>query len=192
MISFVREIKVSLIATAVFSIICGGIYPVAVWVAGRCMFPARAGGSILQRNGVTVGSLLVGQKFVSPRYFHPRPSAAGEGYDATRSGGSNLGPLSRRLVEEVGRRAAAYRLENALSPEAALPADAVTASGSGLDPHISLANALAQVSRVAKARGWADEAVLDVVRRCREGGRGGIFGELRINVLRVNLLLDAK
>jgi K+-transporting ATPase ATPase C chain len=133
---------------------------------------------------------LIGQGFAGPKYFHPRPSAAGQGYDAVRSGGSNLGPTSKKLVDAVRQRATDYRAENNLSPEILVPADAVTASASGLDPHISLNNALLQTSRVARARGLDKMAVRKLVGAYTEGRDLGIFGEPRVNVLILNLALD--
>ena len=151
---------------------------------------ARANGSAVAREGVIVGSDLIGQMFRSPAYFHPRPSAAGAGYDARRSGGTNLGPLSKELIETVGRRAAAYRLENGLPAGTPVPADAVMASGSGLDPHISPENARRQAGRVARARGIPEASVLRRIEAWTEGRTLGVLGEPRVNVLRLNLALD--
>ena len=137
------------------------------------------------------GSSLVGQGFTAARYFHPRPSAAGNGYDAASSGGSNLGPTSRRLSDAIKERIAAYRAENGLDPGAAVPADAVTASGSGLDPHISGRNAEIQTARVANARGLAGETVRRLVDANTDGAGFGLLGEPGVNVLRLNLALDA-
>jgi len=141
-------------------------------------------------NGKILGSSLISQGFTGPKYFHPRPSAAGQGYDATRSGGSNLGPTSRKLVETVRQRVDAYRSENNLPPDALVPADAVTASASGLDPHISLKNALLQASRVVKARGLSEDIVLKEIKHYTEGRGLGVLGEPRVNVLVLNLTLD--
>ena len=137
-----------------------------------------------------LGSKLLGQEFAGAKYFHGRPSAAGAGYDGTSSGGSNLGPLSRDLIDAVGRRAANYRSENNLAAGAAVPVDAVTASGSGLDPHISVSNALLQMPRVAKARGLGVEEVRRRMLKHTEGRDLRIFGEPRVNVLMLNLDLD--
>jgi K+-transporting ATPase ATPase C chain len=156
---WLAELRSSVLAVAVLAIIAGGIYPLVSWGLAQTLFPGRSNGSLVTRNGRVVGSRLIGQPFRSPAYFHPRPSAAGEGYDAERSGGTNLGPLSKTLVEAVRARAAAYRAENGLAAGAAVPADAVTSSGSGLDPHISLENALIQSRRVARARGLSDADV---------------------------------
>lgn len=143
------------------------------------------------RNGRFVGSRLVGQSFTSAAYFHPRPSAAGEGYDAIRSGGSNLGPISEKLSRSLEERILRYRNENNLPQDRPLPADAVTASGSGLDPHISVENALLQARRVGEARGRSEEAVIRLIRDAAEGPDLGILGESRVNVLLLNLSLDS-
>jgi K+-transporting ATPase ATPase C chain len=139
-----------------------------------------------------VGSSFLSQVFTDPKYFHPRPPAAGQGYDATLSGGSNLGPLSKNLLEAVKQRVQDYRTENNLSPDAPVPSDAVTASGSGLDPHISVANALLQAGRVAKARNLTVELVMEKINTHTEGRTLGILGEPRVNVLMLNLDLDGK
>ena len=188
----VAELRTSLIATAFLAAILCGVYPLTVWCLAHAIFPGRAGGSLIVQNGEVAGSRLIGRQFTSPGYFHPRPSAAGAGYDAGHSGGSNLGPLSRTLVETIERRVAAYRAENDLPPDALVPADAVTASGSGLDPHISVGNALMQAPRVAKARGLTEEAVIEQVRIHTEGRDLMILGEPRVNVLLLNLSLDEK
>jgi K+-transporting ATPase ATPase C chain len=188
----ISELRISLIATAFLAAILCGVYPLTVWCLAHAIFPGRAGGSLIVQNGEIAGSRLIGRQFTAPGYFHPRPSAAGAGYDAERSGGSNLGPLSRTLVETIGRRVAAYRAENNLPPDALVPADAVTASASGLDPHISVGNAVMQAPRVAKARGLSAETVLEQVRIHTEGRDLMILGEPRVNVLLLNRSLDAK
>jgi K+-transporting ATPase ATPase C chain len=142
--------------------------------------------------GQVIGSSLLGQQFAGPGYFHPRPSAAGDGYDAANSGGSNLGPTSQKLIAAVKERAAAYRTENNLAPRVVIPADAVTSSASGLDPHISVPNALMQARRVAEARGLGEEAVRRSIAAHTEGRTLGILGEPRVNVLMLNLDLDGK
>ncbi len=190
--SWIREIRTSLRATAALVVLLCGLYPLAVWGPAQILFPAKANGSLLVRDGKVVGSELIGQGFTGAGYFHPRPSAAGGGYDALASGGSNLGPLSKDLIESVRGRAAAYRAENGLEPGAAVPADAVTASGSGLDPHISLQNAGLQTPRVARARGLTEAAVRELIGSLAEGRDLGIFGEARVNVLKLNLTLDEK
>lgn len=190
--SWMREIRTSLRATAALGLLLCGLYPLVVWVSAQIVFPAKANGSLLYQGGKVIGSELIAQGFTGAKYFHPRPSAAGGGYDALASGSSNLGPLAKDLIENVRGRAAAYRAENSLEPGAAAPADAVTASGSGLDPHISLRNAALQASRVARARGMTEAAVRDVIGALAEGRDAGIFGEPRVNVLKLNLALDGK
>jgi K+-transporting ATPase ATPase C chain len=189
--NLIAEFRTSFLAVLALAVILCGLYPLTAWVLAHGLFPGKAEGSLITREGIVVGSSLIGQGFSSPRYFHPRPSAAGQGYDAAQSGGSNLGPLSKNLVDVVARRVAAYRAENGLPDSTPVPADAVTASGSGLDPHISVTNALLQVPRVAHARGLAGEDVRKKVEACTEGRTLGILGEPRVNVLRLNLALDA-
>jgi K+-transporting ATPase ATPase C chain len=184
------ELRRSFLAVAMLAVILCGLYPFATWLLAQGLFPGRANGSLIVRDGAVVGSMLIGQRFSSPAYFHPRPSAAGEGYDAGRSGGSNLGPLSKSLEETVRRRIDDYRAENALAASVPVPADAVTASGSGLDPHISLENARLQAPRVAKARGLAETAVQELIAGVAERRTLGILGEPRVNVVRLNLALD--
>jgi K+-transporting ATPase ATPase C chain len=186
----IKELRISMIATLSLAVILCGIYPLIVWVLGQGLFPAKANGSPIVRDGRLVGSSLIAQGFTHPKYFHPRPSAAGEGYDAASSGGSNLGPTSKQLIDAVGERVAAYRAENGLSSDALVPVDAVTASASGLDPHISLKNALLQARRVAKARGLKEEEVRHLIKIHTEGRDLLIFGEPRVNVLMLNLTLD--
>jgi K+-transporting ATPase ATPase C chain len=188
--SGLAELRRSFLAVGVLAVILCGIYPLAAWVLGQGLFPGRANGSLIVRDGAIVGSGLIGQRFSSPAYFHPRPSAAGDGYDASASSGSNLGPLSKDLIETVRRRVAAYRDENGLPEGALVPADAVTASASGLDPHISPRNARLQAPRVAKARGLAAADVLRLIESFTEGRTLGFLGEPRVNVVRLNLALD--
>lgn len=188
--NWLKELRISLVAVLSLAVILCGLYPAAVWVLAQGLFPAKANGSLIERSGTTLGSSLIGQSFSGPEYFHPRPSAAGQGYDAARSGGSNLGPTSKKLIDEVRRRASDYRAENSLGPETKVPADAVTASASGLDPHISLKNALLQMPRVARARGLGEMAVRKLVEAYTEGRDLGIFGEPRVNVLMLNLALN--
>jgi K+-transporting ATPase ATPase C chain len=199
--NWLRELRTSFLAVLALAVILCGFYPLTSWVLAHGLFPGRADGSLIphdprsrnvpvMRGGAVLGSSLIGQGFSSPRYFHPRPSAAGRGYDAAQSGGSNLGPLSKNLMGEVERRVAAYRAENGLPAGTAVPADAVTASGSGLDPHISVKNALLQTPRVAHARGLAEEDVRKMVEMYTEGRTLGFLGEPRVNVLRLNLALD--
>jgi K+-transporting ATPase ATPase C chain len=188
--NWLTELRISLLAVLSLAVILCGLYPAGVWVLAQGLFPAKANGSLIVRGGTTLGSSLIGQDFAGPKYFHPRPSAAGQGYDAASSGGSNLGPTSKKLADTVRQRAAAYRSENNLGPEILVPADAVTASASGLDPHISLNNALLQAPRVARARGLGEMAVRKLVEAYTEGRDLGIFGEPRVNVLMLNLALD--
>ena len=186
----IRELRISLIATLSLAIILCAIYPLIIWVFAQGLFPARANGSLLVRDGKVVGSRLIGQGFTDPKYFHPRPSAAGQGYDGAGSGGSNLGPTSKKLVDQVRQRVIEYRTENNLAPDATVSADAVTASASGLDPHISVKNALLQARRVAKARDMSVEVVLRKIEDHTEGRTLGILGEPRVNVLMLTLDLS--
>ena len=186
-----QEIKTAIVALAALLIILCGLYPVVVWGIAQIAFPRQANGSLVVRQGQVVGSALIAQNFTSPGYFHPRPSAAGDtGYDATNSGGSNLGPLSQKLVDQVKDRIAAYRAKNHLAPDVPIPADAVTASGSGLDPHISLKNAALQAPRVAAARRINQDRIKRLIDTCTDSPDLGFLGEPRVNVLRLNLALD--
>ena len=159
-----------------------------------CAPDSQANGSLVRdSSGNVIGSAILAQNFTQPEYFHPRPSAAGsDGYDATASGGSNLGPTNQKLIDNVTDRTAAYREENGLADDALVPVDAVTTSASGLDPDISPANALIQASRVAKARGMSEDQVRGMVNQYTEGRTLGILGEPRVNVLRLNLALDGR
>src|SRR5512136_2174935 len=143
--NLLTELRISLIATLFLVLLLCGLYPALVWVSAQGIFHDEANGSLIVRGGKIVGSSLLAQGFTATKYFHPRPSAAGSGYDAASSGGSNLGPLSRKLMDGIGERVSEYRARNGLSPDTRIPVDAVTASGSGLDPHISVGNALLQV-----------------------------------------------
>jgi potassium-transporting ATPase KdpC subunit len=187
-----REIKTSVIATLALAVLLCAVYPLVVWAIGQMVFPEKANGSLLVEDGTVIGSRILAQGFTGERYFHPRPSAAGIGYDATASGGSNLGPISRKLIDAVRQRAEDYRKENGLSPEAPIPADAVTASASGLDPHISAENALLQAKRVALARGMSDEGIRRRIAEYTEERTLWVFGEPRVNVLVLNLALDGR
>ncbi len=188
-----EETKTSVLTTLVLLVLFCGIYPVLVWGLSQAAFPRQANGSLIVRDGRVVGSRLIGQDFKSDRYFHPRPSAAGQdGYDAANSGGSNLGPLSRKLMDQVKERAEVYRTENGLPPEAMVPADAVTASASGLDPHISVKNAELQAGRVARARAVPEDVVKDMIRKHTEFPQLGFLGDPAVNVLELNLALDSR
>ena len=190
--SILNELRISLIATGCLAIVLCGIYPAAVWLCAQGIFPDQANGSLILVKGQAVGSSLLAQPFTGPGYFHPRPSAAGSGYDAANSGGSNLGPTSRKLIDRVKERAAAYRNENNLTSEIIIPVDAVTASASGLDPHISVKNAFIQASRIAKVRGMGEERSQKMILSRTEGRELGIVGEPRVNVFLLNLDLDGK
>jgi potassium-transporting ATPase KdpC subunit len=175
----------------VMTVLTGVVYPVVVTGLAQVMFPAKAHGSLIVKDGKTVGSALIGQNFAKPEYFHPRPSAAGNGYDAGASSGSNYGPTNQKLIDRVKASVAQYRAEN---PDytGAIPADAVTASASGLDPHISPDNAAIQTARVARARGVSLAAVQGLVDQQTERPWLGFVGEPRVNVLQLNLMLDAQ
>ena len=187
---WLADLRRSFLAVAALAVILCGLYPLISWSLAQGLFPGRANGSLIVRGGAVVGSGLIGQPFASPAYFHPRPSAAGQGYDGGRSGGTNLGPLSKDLVETVHRRIMDYRDENGLAASTPVPADAVTASGSGLDPHISPANARLQAPRVARVRGLTEAAVRAQIEACTDGRTLGILGDPRVNVVRLNLALD--
>jgi potassium-transporting ATPase KdpC subunit len=188
--TFLKELRVSIVATLFLSIIVSGIYPVVIWGLGQGLFPHQANGSLIERNGQIVGCELLAQGFSGPKYFHPRPSAAGTGYDPLSSGGSNLGPTSQKLIDGIKANLAQYRQENALAADAIVPADAVTASGSGLDPHISIPNARLQAPRVAKERGLTEAVVNAEVDKAIDAAFLGIGGESGVNVLKLNVALD--
>ncbi len=187
-----RQLVPALVAFLVFTALTGLAYPLAVTGVAQVAFPNRADGSLVERDGEVVGSRLIGQVFAGEHYFHPRPSAAGEGYDAMSSSASNLGPTNEALLAAVEERAAAYRSENGLGSADEVPIDALTASGSGLDPHISPANARLQAVRVAEERGLALDDVLALVDEHIDDRSLGFLGEPGVNVLELNLALDAE
>ena len=185
-----RQLIIALRVTLVFAILTGVAYPLVVTGLSRVIFPHQSDGSLIQAGGKTIGSELIGQKFTRPEYFQGRPSAAGnDGYDGLASGGSNLGPTNQHLVDRVQGDVKKFREANP-SATGPLPADLLTASGSGLDPDVSPASAEAQVSRVAAARGRGAEALRQLVASHTEGRQFGLLGEPRVNVLKLNLAMD--
>ena len=187
-----RQLVPALVAFLALTLLTGVAYPLVVTGVSQLVFPGRADGSLVERDGTTVASKLIGQQFASPRYFLPRPSAAGDGYDAMSSSASNLGPTNEDYLSEVQKRVAAYRRENGLAADVAVPADAVTAAGSGLDPQISPANARLQAPRVARARSVDVADVLALVDDNTDGRSLGFLGEPGVNVVELNLALDAE
>jgi potassium-transporting ATPase KdpC subunit len=188
--AFIRQLRPAIVAMAVFTVILGVAYPLMVTAIAQVGWDDTADGSLIERDGVVVGAELIGQPFVSPQYFHPRPSAAGDGYDGSASSGSNLGPTNPDFLATVGERVAAYRSENGLGDDSLVPVDAVTASGSGLDPHISVRNAHIQAARVADARNMNLDEVLAMIGEHITDRALGIFGDPAVNVLELNLALD--
>jgi len=176
--------------TLVLTVLTGMVYPALVTGIAEAIFPRQAGGSLIEVGGKTVGSELIGQKFVKPEYFHERPSAAGDGYDAANSGASNFGPTNQKLVDRIKGDMEKFRKEN---PDFSgpIPADLLTTSASGLDPHISPASAAAQVPRVAKVRRAAPAQIQELVARLTENRQLGFLGEPRVNVLKLNRALDS-
>jgi len=193
--AFLTEIRGAVMATLMLAVICCGIYPLVVFGIGQTLFHDKANGSlIVDKDGTIHGSRLLGQQFTADKYFISRPSDAGANgaaYDATSSGGSNLGPTSQKLSDTIKQNIASYRAQNNLDTNTPVPADAVTASGSGLDPHISVRNAELQAPRVAKTRNLPVEKVLVLVRANTDAASLGILGEPGVNVLPLNLALDA-
>jgi K+-transporting ATPase ATPase C chain len=181
------QLKPAIILTLLLTVITGFVYPLAITGISQLLFPGKANGSLIERDGRVIGSELIGQQFTKSGYFRPRPSAAGAGYDAASSGGSNLGPTDKALIGRVDSLTKACQAEN---PGVPVPIDMVTASASGLDPHITPANAEFQIPRVARERGIPEEQVRQLVREHTDGRQLGILGEPRINVLALNLALD--
>jgi K+-transporting ATPase ATPase C chain len=185
------EFRRAAFATLALAVVCCGLYPLIVFGIGQLLFPDKANGSLIVDAGGIHGSRLIGQPFTADKYFHPRPSSAGNGYDPTSSGGSNLGPTSQKLRDAIAQNLADYRSQNGLATNAPVPADAVTGSGSGLDPHISLENAQLQAERVAKARSLKPEQVRTLIQQNTDPADLGILGDPGVNVLRLNLALDS-
>ncbi len=200
------QLRPAIVLTALFVVFFGILFPVFMTGVAQA-FPSQAHGSLIKKDGKVIGSALIGQNFTRPEYFHPRPSAAGSGYDANNSGGTNLGPISDKLINGIHKKTAdgkddpsnfdgyrdlakAYRIENGLALDADVPADAVTRSASGLDPHISPANALIQASRVAKARHLTVGQLKVLIEKNTDSRFLGMFGEPAVNVLKLNLALD--
>lgn len=185
-----NQLRPAIMLTLVFVVVTGLIYPGVVTAVAKVIFPRQANGSLVTLNGRVIGSTLIAQQFTQPWYFHPRMSAAGSGYDATASGGTNKGPTDRKLADTLVAGAIAQAETDGV-PKGQVPADMATTSASGLDPHISPANAFFQVARVAKARATDSARVRELVQRHIEGRQFGLFGEPRVNVLALNLALDS-
>lgn len=187
----ISEIRRAASVALVLAAVCCGAYPLLVFGLGQAFFPRQANGSLIRDSeGIIQGSRLIGQPFSSEKYFHPRPSAAGNGYDATSSGGSNLGPTSQKLHDNIAQNVAEYRSSNGLAADVPLPADAVTASASGLDPHITPENAALQAPRVAKIRGAPLETIRRLINQHTDQPEAGFMGDPGVNVLELNLALD--
>jgi K+-transporting ATPase ATPase C chain len=193
-----QQIRIAVLMTVILTLLTGLVYPLAITAVAQVAFPYQANGSLIERNGTVIGSELIAQSFAAPQYFHPRPSATVDAsdstidspYNAANSGGSNLGPTNQKLIDTVQDRVTAYQEENGLPADASVPVDAVTASASGLDPHITPANAAIQAPRVAAARGLSPQQVQALVDQYTEGRVLFVLGEPRVNVLRLNLALD--
>jgi len=189
--STLSMLRVAVCLVFALTLLAGVVFPAVLWGIAQAAFPSRANGSLVVQGGHVIGSRLIGQAFIGAGYFHPRPSAAGTGYDGLASGGSNLGPTNQKLIRNVGEALAAYRAENALPANADVPVDAVTGSGSGLDPEISIDNARLQAPRVARVRGLAPSLVAAMIDAHTENPSLGVFGEPGVNVLMLNLALDS-
>jgi K+-transporting ATPase ATPase C chain len=186
--NLIKQIYPAVAMTVVLTVLLGLVYPLVVTGLAQAIFPEKAAGSLIEKNGKVIGSRLIGQPFSGAGYFHSRPSAAGQGYDGVSSGGTNLGPTSKKLIEEqAGVAARARREENPGSP---VPVDLVTSSASGLDPHVTPAAAEFQLPRVARSRQMSQDEVRRLVREHTEGRQFGVLGEARVNVLELNLALD--
>lgn len=189
--TFLSHLRGAVLSTIILAVVCCAIYPLIVFGLSQLLFADKANGSLItDAKGTVVGSKLIGQNFTADKYFHPRPSAAGNGYDSLNSGGSNLGPTSQKLADTIKQNVIDYRTQNGLATNAPVPADAVTASASGLDPHISLENARLQAPRVAKARGLKVETVTALIPQYTDPADLGFLGDPGVNVLRLNLALD--
>jgi K+-transporting ATPase ATPase C chain len=185
-----QHFRAGILGVILLTLLTGCIFPLGLFALGHLLFHDAADGSLLTRGGVVIGSRLIGQDFTQPQYFHPRPSAAGAGYDGVSSGGTNFGPSNPKLIEDVRRLAEQYRRNNGLPPDAIVPIDAVTRSGSGLDPHISPANAALQVWRVAHERAISEDLVRRLVSEHTQGRQLGFLANPRVSVLDLNLALD--
>jgi K+-transporting ATPase ATPase C chain len=189
--NIIKDIKTAIVLTVLLLVVCCVLYPLVVFGAGQLLFSKQANGSLVSGpDGKPIASTLLGQTFTADKYFSPRPSAAGTGYDSTSSSGSNFGSTSQALHDAVKQRVADYRKANSLPDSQVVPADAVEASGSGLDPHISLKNAAFQIPRVAKARGMNEDDLKKLVGQCTDGRDFGILGEPGVNIVKLNLTLD--
>jgi len=185
-----QHVRPAILGLILLTLLTGCVFPLGLFGVGRLLFRDQAEGSLVTRGGMVIGSQLIGQDFKRPQYFHPRPSAAGTGYDGVSSGGTNFGPSNPKLIEDIRRLAEEYRINNGLPRDAMVPIDAVTRSGSGLDPHISPANAALQVSRVARARAVSEDIVRRLLGEHTEARQLGFLGDPRVSVLDLNLALD--